>query len=451
MESNIKQVVAIIGGGVAGSEVAAQLAERGICCLLFEQNALPYGKIEEGLPKWHVKLRDQEEQKIDHKIDQPDVHYIPKTRLGENVNLKKLQEWGVSAIVLAFGAWRDRRLPIEDIDDYVGKGLYYQNHLVSWFNHKHESHSHVSPCEIQDGAIVIGGGLASLDVVKIVMFEIVLEALRKKGIKSDLFSLEKEGISAVLKQHGLTVKKLEIKGCTLFYRRKIEDMPLTPLPISIDRTKKEKIFELRRRILANFQHKYCFKVMECYSPVDKVIEYDRLTGIVFQKGEIVPRKPAALPAELKTVYAPLLISSIGSVPEKFAEIPQQNDLIMLEKPQLGKVKGYDNIFAVGNAVTGRGNIRESLIHSREISQILMRDFLEWQADNFEELVRLQELNSAQMVKELDQHLRTRAALSGQNISDILSRVGQLQKRVGYQGNYQEWIRQNMPLRLENMD
>jgi hypothetical protein len=123
----------------------------------------------------------------------------------------------------------------------------------------------------------------------------------------------------------------------------------------------------------------------------------------------------------------------------------------LEEPKTGKVKGYDNVFAVGNAVTGRGNIRESLIHSREISRILMQDFLEWQTDNFEELVKLQELNSIQTVKELDRHLKTKAALSDQYISEILDKVRQLQKRVGYQGNYQEWIRQNLPLRLENMD
>ena len=34
--------------------------ERGINVVVFEQNIRPYGKIEDGLPKWHVKLQIQE-------------------------------------------------------------------------------------------------------------------------------------------------------------------------------------------------------------------------------------------------------------------------------------------------------------------------------------------------------------------------------------------------------
>jgi len=228
-------------------------------------------------------------------------------------------------------------------------------------------------------------------------------------------------------------------------------MPLTPLPPSINKTRKQKIFELRKRILANYQLKYCFTVKECYFPVDKITENDRLAGLVFQMAESQPKKTSAAPSKLIEIRAPLVVSSIGSVPEKVAEIPLQDGLIELEDPQTGKVKGYDNIFAVGNAVTGRGNIRESLIHSREISRVLMRDILEWQTDHFEELVRLQELNSAQTVKELDRQLKSRAALSAADISEILDRVRQLQRRVGYEGNYQEWIRKNLPVRLENME
>ena len=436
-------IVAIIGGGVAGSEAAAQLVRRGVKVLIFEQNALPYGKLEEGLPKWHIKLRDQEEQKIDEKLDHPDIHYIPCTRFGKDITLNALQQWGISAILLAFGAWRDRRLPIQDIDNYIGKGLYYQNQLVSWFNHQHEDRWSGMSCQIEDDAIIIGGGLASLDVVKIVTIELLLSSLQKLGIQQDLFTLEKEGIPAVLKKHKLSLKKLGIKGCTLYYRRRIEDMPISPLPTKISKTQKEKIYSLRKRIVSNLQRHYCFRVVENHFPIDKLVQDDRLIGLVFQV--------QGSSGKLRKVYSPLTISSIGSVPEKYSEIPFENDLLALEEPLFVKVKGLENVFAIGNAVTGRGNIRESLTHSRTTTQHLLENFLQWQRDHFKELVRAQELQTATTIKVIDHHLKTRTGLTPKKINTILQKVRQLQLRVGYTGGYREWIARHLPARLENLE
>ena len=120
--------VAIFGGAVAGSEAAEKLANRGIRAVVFEQNYLPYGKIESGLPKWHVKLRDSQEAKIDAKLKHPLVRFVPRVRLGVDLNLNNvIHDWGFSAVLLATGAWRDRPLPIPGVDDYINKGLYYQN------------------------------------------------------------------------------------------------------------------------------------------------------------------------------------------------------------------------------------------------------------------------------------------------------------------------------------
>ena len=50
--------IAVIGGAVSGAEVAGTLAERGVEVAVFEQNPRPYGKVEDGLPRWHVALRE---------------------------------------------------------------------------------------------------------------------------------------------------------------------------------------------------------------------------------------------------------------------------------------------------------------------------------------------------------------------------------------------------------
>jgi len=117
MEIRPNHFVAIIGGAIAGSEAASRLADRGIYAVVFEQNLRPYGKIEDGLPKWHVKLQDQEENKIDQKLSKPNVHFVPNTKLARDIDFDDLvNNWGFSAILLANGAWKDRPLPVDGVD-----------------------------------------------------------------------------------------------------------------------------------------------------------------------------------------------------------------------------------------------------------------------------------------------------------------------------------------------
>ena len=166
------------------------------------------------------------------------VHFVPNTKVGRDVGFDELaNQWGFSAVVLAHGAWRDRPLPVEGADAYVGKGLVYQNSFIYWFNHFTERGYDGPQYEVPDGAIVVGGGLASIDVVKALQLEGVRLALAEQGIDEEIEKLEAEGIPDVLAEHGLTWKKLGLHGATLFYRRRIEDMPLTDIPEGSDEAK----------------------------------------------------------------------------------------------------------------------------------------------------------------------------------------------------------------------
>ena len=105
-------VVAIIGGAAAGAQTAGLLAKRGVHSVVFEQNARPYGKIEDGLPRWHVKLRNKEYEVINRQLDRTEVYFVPLTKIGRDVDLADLANtWGFTAVTLANGAWRDRPLP----------------------------------------------------------------------------------------------------------------------------------------------------------------------------------------------------------------------------------------------------------------------------------------------------------------------------------------------------
>src|SRR3954470_24565829 len=96
--------VAVIGGAVSGSVSTEILADRGIRVAVFEQKTRPYGKIEDGLPRWHVEQRKQEYARINARMRKPGVSFIPSAKLGRDVNFEELcSKWGFSAVILANG------------------------------------------------------------------------------------------------------------------------------------------------------------------------------------------------------------------------------------------------------------------------------------------------------------------------------------------------------------
>src|SRR5260370_15793799 len=103
---------AVIGRAILGSVAAEILADQGIRVAVFEQNTRPYGKIEDGLPRWHVQQRKQEYARIDARMKKPNVYFIPSTKLGRDFNLPQLFEWGFSAVILANGAWPHPRFGV---------------------------------------------------------------------------------------------------------------------------------------------------------------------------------------------------------------------------------------------------------------------------------------------------------------------------------------------------
>src|ERR1700683_1308296 len=112
-----RHVIAVIGAATAGSEIARILAQRGALVVVFEQNPRPYGKIEDGLPRWHVKQRRDEYEEINKRLEHPNIEFVPGTRLGRDIDFEDLRtQWGLNVLVLTHGAWRDRPFPVEGAD-----------------------------------------------------------------------------------------------------------------------------------------------------------------------------------------------------------------------------------------------------------------------------------------------------------------------------------------------
>ncbi len=449
MEHSGHHFIAIFGGAVAGSEAAYQLALRGFRVVVFDQNPLPYGKIEDGLPKWHDKLRDKEEEKINQRLTMGNVQFVPGVRLGRDLDFEDVvRNWGFTAVLISTGAWKDRPLPVEGIDQYVDRGLYYQNPLVYWFNHYHEPGYSGLHFDVKDGAIVVGGGLASLDVIKILMIETVQKALAERGHSVDMFTLDRS-IKKVLDELGLTLDDLGLKGCTLFYRRRAEDMPLSPIQAKTPE-QKIKAQAVSKKILDNFLGKYLFKFEANQMPVGKVIEGDRLGGMVFRKTRIEDGLVVPVPDSDREFRSPLVVSSIGSLPEIIDGIPVDGQVFKISNFKTCRVDGFDHVFALGNAVTGRGNINESMKHGREISLEVMDHQLDWLEEDFKTSLREAENHIDEEVGRIIEMIEKRKPMPEEVIGSIDDRIKELQEKAGYNGDFADWVKQNLPRRLEDL-
>jgi ferredoxin--NADP+ reductase len=441
-------VIAVVGGATAGAEAAGMFAEHGVTVVVFEQNARPYGKIEDGLPRWHVKLRRKEYETVNQKLDRPEVHFVPLTKIGRDIDFRALAtDWGFTAVILALGAWRDRPFPVEGADRYIGRGLIYQNPFIYWFNHSCEPGYTGPQCAVEDGAIVVGGGLASLDVMKVLQIEAVRLALERQGIREDALHIEATGIPDMLTAHGLSWDALGLKPATLFYRRRIEDMPLTEIPDDADAARREKLEATRRRILEKVMQKYLFEVRPQRVPVGPLVEGDRLVGLRFQRTEIAGGHVTPVEDAIEDVHAPLVISSIGSIPAPLPGIPQRGEVYDYTDRQLGRVAGYDTVFGAGNAVTGKGNILASRKHSIQVGTHVIEQFLGLSDGKHEgEEAALDSISGSvsESVRRIAEWVRSRPLLDADTVEAILRRVRARQQAVGYTGSYRDWITRHAP-------
>jgi len=311
-----KHYVAVIGGSISGSEAASLLANNGFRVVVFDMNKLPYGKIEDGLPNWHINLRNRQIAEIDKKLDHQNIRYVPNVKIGKDIEfLDLVNNWGFSAIILANGAWKDRHLPIENIDKFIDKELIYQNSFINWFNHKHEQAYNGKNYIIKNNTVIIGGGLSSLDVVKIVMIELVKrQLLLVKGIEADLFTLEKNGVKDVLEELNLTLADIDVQKTKLVYRRTARDMPLKS-PKDGSKESIEAAKGVSEKLLNKYQEKYLFEFIPLSVPFNFNEKDGKLSGIVFQKVEIDNGKIKPIKEGFFEIETDMLISSIGSVPE----------------------------------------------------------------------------------------------------------------------------------------
>ena len=448
MTDSGEHFVAIVGGAVSGSVSAEILADNGIQVAVFEQNKRPYGKIEDGLPRWHVEQRKQEYARIDARLRKPGVRFIPSTKLGRDVDFHDLcNKWGFSAVILANGAWRDRDLGIPGAEKFIDKGLVYQNPFIYWYNHKNEKSYSGPRYETPDETLVVGGGLASIDVVKVLQLENYERALRARGVETSMHELEK-GIPAVCKAHGIEPQSLGVRGCLLIYRRREQDMPLAQPPDNATPEQIAKTEQVRQKMLKLARDKYLFRFQDRRIATGLVIENGRLAGLRVAEAKVEGRRAEPIPGTEHEIRAPLVISSIGSVPEILPGIATKGEYYTFTDEDLPRYAASGHVFGVGNVVTGQGNIRVSLVHSQRVTKHLVENYLNRLNADGSAIGSAAEAKGAGEAQAVMEKVQTLPVLSTTEVEALEQRIRERQECVGYDGDYDSWIAKVTPPGLE---
>lgn len=439
-------MIAVIGGACAGSEFAAQLAAEGHQVVVFEQNPLPYGKIEDGLPRWHEKLQKREMGLIDQRLDREGVHFIPQAKLGHDIQIDQLRnDWGFPIVVLANGAWRDRELRLEGLDAITDGSFVYQNPFVYWFNHYPDANYSGTHYRVCEGAVILGGGLASIDVAKICQFEMALRVLRKHEIQETVIQLEHHGLAKTAEKHGLKPDIFDFKPATLIYRRQVEDMPLVPLPEDADATRLEKARGTRAKIIANATAKYGFRVLPLRVPRRIIHEQGSVRAIELQDTYIEAGRVIKTD-RVSQLDTRLIISSVGSIPQPLPGLPMNGELYDVTDTTTGRLSKNQGVFCAGNAITGKGNIKASLKSAQCLARLTLAGLSDDQQTT-QTVMDEQRAEVKEHVRYLLNFARELPQLDEASLERLRQRVKDMQCERGFE-TYSSWCEQQLGLRIE---
>ena len=192
-------------------------------------------------------------------------------------------------------------------------------------------------------------------------------------------------------------------------------MPLMPIPDDPTPEQLQQAEKVRVKLLNNMQSKYLFNYEPLKIPVDVVIEEGRVRVVVFLDTEVENGRVRSLPGTERVYRGPIVVSSIGSLPEVSPGLSGEDGMFTIEDYDTGKLSGLEDVFALGNAVTGRGNIKASRDHGRQVVRHL-----------------------------IDNVLSRKEGLPAEKIEEVRSLIREWQLRSGYDGDYSSWASQHKP-------
>src|SRR5260370_30703990 len=143
-------------------------------------------------------------------------------------------------------------------------------------------------------------------------------------MESRRHELEK-GVAEGGKAAGMKPEEWGGKGCLLIYRRREQDMPLAQPPDNATPEQTAKTEMVRQKMLRLARDKYLFRTQDRRLTTGIIVENGRLAGLKVVETKIEGRKAETIPGSEHELRAPLVVSSIGSLPEKLSGINMSSE------------------------------------------------------------------------------------------------------------------------------
>jgi hypothetical protein len=203
----------------------------------------------------------------------------------------------------------------------------------------------------------------------------------------------------------------------------------------------------RAKILEKAQRKYLFEFEPQRVPTGLIVEDGRMVGVQMSRTEVADGQVRTLRDSASPVRAPLTISSIGSIPEQIPGIPVKGEVYAYIDSSVGLLdEGPTAVYAAGNVLTGKGNIKDSLESGTFVGVHVAEAYLGLDGDDIS-LGEGARKEAEQQATRIADAMKSRPGLGPDQVADVMRRVRERQRAVGYEGNYRAWITRVTPADL----
>jgi len=193
--------------------------------------------------------------------------------------------------------------------------------------------------------------------------------------------------------------------------------------------------------------KYLFRFQDRRLTTGIIVDDGQLVGLKLVETKIEGRKAEPIPGSEQELRAPLVVSSIGSVPERLSGINMNGEYYTFSGKDVPRYTAMGSVFGVGNVVTGQGNIRVSLVHSQKVTKRVV-DCMETDDKNAAAGAGNAEQQVASDMDAIGKQIEVIPQLSDEQMAAVEREVHALQQNAGYTSDYDSWIAKVTPSDLE---